>query len=380
MNSLNKTLSGHQTRATCTGQKKVKLNHSVLTGSAVANNCNVEGVCVKKLALSTMASWLALLLMFAADSAVVNTANANTANATMANTTIAKQDKEKQDKENQTNLNKSLNKALKNSHVGKHFIAQAPIQPTTQASLLNASTLMVTPSVAITLTKHKLEHSINQTLQKAYQAYMVGDDVVAEQYYKKVLQNESRNIDAWLGLAVIAQRQNRIDESIRCYNKVLALEPNNAIAMSNLLNRHFLEPQALGVDGDASEATKNSASDGGLENSVAIESRLKILIALQPQNANLQAALGDVYADKNQWDLAQQAYFEAYRLVPNNADYSFNLAASLDQMGQEKLALTYYKQALNLLKRLNFKAKQNSQLDENVLSARIKMLEITPMN
>ena len=48
---------------------------------------------------------------------------------------------------------------------------------------------------------------------------------------------------------------------------------------------------------------------------VSAESRLRNQIALQPEAAQLHAALGDLYAAQARWASAQQAYFEAYRLA-----------------------------------------------------------------
>ena len=81
---------------------------------------------------------------------------------------------------------------------------------------------------------------------------------------------------------------------------------------------------------------------------VASESRLKTLIATQPESALLHFSLGNQYAQQSRWTEAQSAYFKAYSVDPENADYAFNLAVSLDQLHQGKLALEYYQRALAL--------------------------------
>ena len=40
--------------------------------------------------------------------------------------------------------------------------------------------------------------------------------------------------------------------------------------------------------------------------------------------------LGNLYADQSQWAPAQQAYFQAHHLEPDNPDYAYNLAVGLD--------------------------------------------------
>jgi tetratricopeptide (TPR) repeat protein len=58
--------------------------------------------------------------------------------------------------------------------------------------------------------------------------------------------------------------------------------------------------------------------------------------------------LGNQYAQQSRWSEAQAAYFKAYSIDPQNADYAFNLAVSLDQLRQRKPALEYYQRALAL--------------------------------
>jgi tetratricopeptide (TPR) repeat protein len=81
---------------------------------------------------------------------------------------------------------------------------------------------------------------------------------------------------------------------------------------------------------------------------VASESRLKTLIANQPDVSQLHFSLGNQYAQQSRWSEAQSAYFKAYSLDPENADFAFNLAVSLDQLRQKKPALEYYQRALSL--------------------------------
>ena len=77
----------------------------------------------------------------------------------------------------------------------------------------------------------------------------------------------------------------------------------------------------------------------------ALEIELKTLIGRNPEAAPLHFALGNLYSSGLQWTEAQQAYFEAFRIDPQNADYLFNLAVSLDQLKQPRLALDYYRKA-----------------------------------
>ncbi|MGH8525393.1 MAG: tetratricopeptide repeat protein, partial [Gammaproteobacteria bacterium] len=60
------------------------------------------------------------------------------------------------------------------------------------------------------------------------------------------------------------------------------------------------------------------------------------------------------------WAEAQEAYFKAFGTEFQDPDYVFNLAVSLDRMGQAKTAVGYYRQALVLADRrsVNFNTSQ----------------------
>jgi uncharacterized protein HemY len=69
-------------------------------------------------------------------------------------------------------------------------------------------------------------------------------------------------------------------------------------------------------------------------------------------SAALFFALGNLYARQGRWSEAQQAYFQAYALEPDNADHLFNVAVSLDHLRQKKLAAQYYRMALDCRRNL----------------------------
>jgi len=93
------------------------------------------------------------------------------------------------------------------------------------------------------------------------------------------------------------------------------------------------------------------------------------LLRQQPQAAHLHFALGNLYAAQQRWPLAQQQYFEAFRLSPDNPDYAFNLAVALDRLGEEREALAFYRKALDLNHR------GLARFDSLAARARIQALE-----
>lgn len=190
----------------------------------------------------------------------------------------------------------------------------------------------------------KSELATNPTQVAAYQAFLAGDDQAAGRLYRQLLQSDPRNVDALLGLAAVASRQDKVDEAVRTYQHALELDPRNSIAQAGLITML------------------------GQTNPGEAESRLKNLLAQQPDAAYLHAALGNTYSELNRWPEAQQSYFQAFSMDSANADYAFNLAVSLDQMGKYELALDYYQRAASLL------AKQGGSVDKAALDNRLDQL------
>jgi tetratricopeptide (TPR) repeat protein len=81
---------------------------------------------------------------------------------------------------------------------------------------------------------------------------------------------------------------------------------------------------------------------------LATESRVKGLLAADPGANVLYFTLGNQLAQQGRWAEAQQEYFKAFAADPDNADFAFNLAVSLDHMRQPRLALEYYRRAIAL--------------------------------
>jgi len=185
---------------------------------------------------------------------------------------------------------------------------------------------------------------VNATLLAAYEALQAGDYGRARELYEEVLRGDPRSIDALLGLAAISWKQGRLEEAVGYYGRALEADPRNAHAQAGLI-----------------------AMLGGAD-PVAAESRLKQLIGREPSGF-LYFTLGNLYAEQGQWPSAQQAYFQAHQLSPENADYTFNLAVGLEHVSQPKLALDYYRKALDLSFR-----RGRANFDQNLAIQRVGQL------
>ncbi len=180
-----------------------------------------------------------------------------------------------------------------------------------------------TPRNTITVSRTNTTATVAPLLAEAYAALEANSLDSAQRLYNQLLRNEPKNIDALLGLAAIATQQGKTDEAIRHYLKILELDPRHALAQSGLISLL------------------------GRADPLAAESRLKQLIARDP-SPYLYFTLGNLYADQSLWAQAQQAYFQAHHLDSANADYAYNLAVGLEHVSQPRLALGYYRRAVQL--------------------------------
>lgn len=163
----------------------------------------------------------------------------------------------------------------------------------------------------------------NLTLEQAYDALQAGQLDIAQRAYQQLLRGDPKSTDALLGLATIAARRGDAARAHSYYLLALESNPNDPTAQAGVIQTR------------------------GQSDPAQSESRLKTALAGQPDSPALLFALGNLYAREQRWGEAQQAYFRAYSTEPDNADFIFNLAVSLDQLHQDRLAAQYYQMALN---------------------------------
>ena len=194
--------------------------------------------------------------------------------------------------------------------------------------------IAVTPSTSV----------VNPQIERGYDAFQQGDLAGARNQYQLALQRDATNRDALLGLAAIDIRTRNYELAESRYLRLLETDPRDAYAMAGLIALR------------------------GQTDPLQTESRLKSLIAGQPDVAHLHFALGNQYAAQSRWTEAQTSFFKAFSLDPENPDFAFNLVVSLDQLRQAKLALDYYRRALALA------GARPTSFEKNQVTARITEL------
>jgi tetratricopeptide (TPR) repeat protein len=186
---------------------------------------------------------------------------------------------------------------------------------------------------------------VHPRVAAGYAAYQEGRLKAAREDYQAALHDEPRNRDALLGLAALDVREQRYESADAIYRKLLQVDPRDPYAHAGLLAL-----RGQGVD------------------PVAAESRLKSLLAAESDSAVLNFALGNQYAQQARWAEAQQAYFKAMAAEPENADYAYNLAVSLEHLRQVSPALEYYRRALALAQ------SRTASFDRAAVQARVQQL------
>ncbi|RDH82639.1 MAG: hypothetical protein DIZ80_10180 [endosymbiont of Galathealinum brachiosum] len=207
--------------------------------------------------------------------------------------------------------------------------AQSTVQIKPQARTPVALKSQVTKPATnktISIVRTKRSDPIHVLLRDAYDAFHNQDYRQSEKLYKKVLKQESKNRDAYLGLAAIGTKEQRYEYARQKYQYLLKLNPRDSLATAGL---------------------------SSLENQVSpqlSESQIKFMLKQQPDSAHLYFALGTLYSKQGRWPEAQSSYFSAWSAENKTADYAYNLAVSLDHLDKKKQALDFYQLSIKLKK------------------------------
>ncbi len=205
----------------------------------------------------------------------------------------------------------------------KHIAKKRQVKQQRQAATVTNKPAAVNTGNALSIRKTNKTDPVGDKLEDAWLAYESGNYGKAKTLYREVLSLEDKNRDAMLGLGAIAVVEKDSVRARNIYLALLELDPRDPIASAALASLH--------------------SDESSLQSS---ENYLLSMLQKNPGAAHLNFALGNVYAQQNKWSAAQQAYFKAWQSDSENADYIFNLAVSMDQLGKNKQAVDLYKDSL----------------------------------
>jgi len=139
--------------------------------------------------------------------------------------------------------------------------------------------------------------------------------------YNQVIEVDPGNRNALLARAAINVQNNSSTAAIKDYQALLLRNPKDSLAMTSLITVANLSPRKT-------------------------ESQLKLMLRDEPDSPYLNFALANAYGAQNRWQEAQGYYFKALENNPQDPNYAYNLAVSLEHIAQPLAAVSYYQRAL----------------------------------
>ncbi len=164
--------------------------------------------------------------------------------------------------------------------------------------------------------------SNRQKFEAAYAALQAGNAEAAMDLYMDVLIEEPDNQFALFGLASTLQRMGWLGEARATYEELLAIDPNNRGALTNMMSLIAQE-----------------APDQALAN-------LQRLYEINPGFSPIPAQIGLLYADLGDYGEAVRNLTLAIDMEPDNMNYVYNLAIIHDRLGRHGEAQALYERVL----------------------------------
>ncbi len=197
--------------------------------------------------------------------------------------------------------------------------ASSDVTPTTEIKSVQPTRTSAASTLSIS-TGSKISQK-NKLLTEAFEAYEQSDLTTARMLYSEVLAMDESDRDGLLGRAAVHILDNEYQQAIHKYQQLLVDNPKDSMAMASLISVANIDAQSG-------------------------ETQLKKLLREQPESPYLHFALGNMYGSQNRWNEAQSSYFEAMQKRPDDPNYAYNLAVSLEHIGKPGTALTFYQKAL----------------------------------
>lgn len=160
--------------------------------------------------------------------------------------------------------------------------------------------------------------NVQSYLEAGYENLINGREAIAAGYYQEVLAVEPRNEMALFGLATTYQRMGKIEDAREVYGDLLSINPSHREALNNFM--------AL---------ISNEAPQEAIAELEALETE-------NPDFSPIPAQLGVVYNRIGNPQMAARKLARALNLSPDNISYKYNLAITLDKLGQWEDASNLY--------------------------------------
>ncbi len=186
-----------------------------------------------------------------------------------------------------------------------------------------------------------------------------GDLAAAEQTYRQALDQSPHDLAARLGLGMVYEKSDRLDQAAEQFRTAVAAHPQSAEARFRLgcvfqtQGNAELAAQAF----DAAVRIQPEHADAwnnlgcvllALERNIQAENALRNAVGLRPDFAEAHHNLGTVLQAQLRYDDAIAAYQQALALKPDFAEAHNNLGACLRQLKRPEQALGQFDRAIAL--------------------------------
>lgn len=178
--------------------------------------------------------------------------------------------------------------------------------------------------------------------------------------YEKVVELEPESVDDWMQLASLYTREDRNEDAIAAYDKILALEPNNLeaqekktalIAMTGDIGALIDEkekvreanPKDSRVRFDLGKLYFDRGEEGDYEKSIE---RFQEFLTLTPNDVSAMEYIGNAYQRLEQYSNAVTQFKAILAVQPGNKKVMAEISWSYKDMGRFSSARTYAKRAL----------------------------------
>ena len=189
-------------------------------------------------------------------------------------------------------------------------------------NLLASKTASDKPMQIIISDKEFSKENIENILDNAYNASMVGQSEAAVFLYKKVLKQEPKSESVLYSLGTLYQKLHQYQDAIRIYKRILMLNPSHKKAFNNFMVVIAKEHPEEALD------------------------ELFELADINADYSPIQAQIGMIYAQQGKLKKALIYMKKAAMLSPEIINYRYNLAVLYDKLQMFAEARRLYAQVL----------------------------------
>ncbi len=201
--------------------------------------------------------------------------------------------------------------------------------------------------------------TLSDLIQAAIRYENTGNFKGAESAYQAILAQDSRQVDAHLGLGRVYTQRQLLPEAIQAFKAALKIDPSNYFARANLGAALRLTGDLPGAI-DALRQAKGLAPAGagvhillGLAlkdqgDLAAAETVLREAVSLTPLSDKAWNSLGIVLGLAGRHQEAETCFLKATQIAPSHRGHWANLASACEEQGKIVGAVAAYRRALAL--------------------------------